>query len=286
LSVDGFYDQEAPDLVTDLTQTHNDRRIDLAWTNPSNPDFKLNKIYKDGVLVGTVNDGRPAFTVSGLTPATTYLLEITAEDTSLNESTRIPITVTTGAQIPDTIGSDLIENLASVEGNIDLTDTGIRAVETLANIGTTGLTYILQQPSTIDKFSIATLIPSVTGPGDTNCVRAQLYKADNTFIDNVTLSCASSNGVLVDIPYTANDVSKIIFRNVGSNPVTTRSVATIKVSGSADTTPPAEVTGVTTIVTGNSVQLNYTPPTDPDFDHINMYKWDTNTSDWVLVSTP
>src|SRR5690606_10867767 len=53
----------------------------------------------------------------------------------------------------------------------------------------------------------------------------------------------------------------------------------------ADTTPPAEVTGLIRTYESNNVILNWTNPSDSDFSHVNIYKNGAILQENVMTQT-
>ncbi len=96
-------DTEAPSTPSNLTQTRAENyKIVIRWDRASdNVGVDHYEISRDGTVVGTrigSSSARYWFTDTGLTPATSYLYEVTAVDASGNRSTPGTLTAgTTGA---------------------------------------------------------------------------------------------------------------------------------------------------------------------------------------------
>lgn len=83
LKVEG--DHTPPAEVTNLGEIHNHNSITLNWTNPIDKYFDHVNIYRDGILVVSVDDN--FFFESGLNDGTDYDYRITTVDQFGNEST-------------------------------------------------------------------------------------------------------------------------------------------------------------------------------------------------------
>ncbi len=88
-------DTTPPAQVTGLTaQTVSMSRIDLSWDPNTEGDLSHYRIYRDGVLIAQAYG--TSYSDTGLDSATTYVYEVSARDTSLNEGPKSePATATT-----------------------------------------------------------------------------------------------------------------------------------------------------------------------------------------------
>ena len=121
-------DTQPPDEITDLNATAYIYRIDFTWDLPLEQAQDLGgyRVYfDDAVIPVTLAAQATAYSVAGLTPATSYPVRITAFDTNGNESAGVSITTATSpaSEIPtaaahfpldaDTVTADLIMDTAS-----------------------------------------------------------------------------------------------------------------------------------------------------------------------------
>lgn len=113
-------DTDAPAEISDLLVTTTTNSIKFDWQNPSDVDFRTVYIYQDMNLVGTASNG--TFTVTGLTPETTYNYSFKTEDTNGNVSTGTAKVVTTNSEqdlvapsAPTGLSGDIASNGASLK---------------------------------------------------------------------------------------------------------------------------------------------------------------------------
>lgn len=95
-------DNDPPATPSGLTGTPGDKQVTLRWNANSEPDLASYRVYKDGVLWGTVSTSTAVIT--GLTNDQAYGFRVASVDKSGNESSRTnAITVTPkGPPPPDT----------------------------------------------------------------------------------------------------------------------------------------------------------------------------------------
>ncbi|MCE5331481.1 MAG: chitobiase/beta-hexosaminidase C-terminal domain-containing protein [Bacteroidales bacterium] len=89
-----FADETPPTVPTDLTGTPSQTSIDLSWTaSTDNIGVTGYNIYANGELQGTVIG--TGYTLSGLTPATEYIVDVEALDAAGNKSVKASTTIST-----------------------------------------------------------------------------------------------------------------------------------------------------------------------------------------------
>lgn len=89
-----FADETAPTVPTDLTGTPSQTSIDLSWTaSTDNIGVTGYNIYANGELQGTVIG--TGYTLSELTPATEYVVDVEAFDAAGNKSAKATTTIST-----------------------------------------------------------------------------------------------------------------------------------------------------------------------------------------------
>ncbi|MCF2137608.1 MAG: lamin tail domain-containing protein [Candidatus Thorarchaeota archaeon] len=127
-------DHEPPAKVTGLTTADvSFSEINLSWTPNSESDISHYRIYRDGILLAQIYDN--TYNDTGLNQSTSYVYEVSAVDTSLNEGPRSdPLNVSTTSKgdpdlvvineflpDPDTVYSDEwieLYNPQDVDANI------------------------------------------------------------------------------------------------------------------------------------------------------------------------
>ena len=128
----GNPDTEKPTIPVNLiSQNLKDTSVELIWnTSTDNIGVNAYKIYSNGVLIKTVSvkdsnisniENTFGALITGLQPETTYEFQVTAIDTSNNESDKSnAITITTLKAEPGTLGTCGIEDFEKAE---DVKDT-------------------------------------------------------------------------------------------------------------------------------------------------------------------
>lgn len=91
-------DQTAPTVPGSLAAgTITDNSVALSWNAATDGvGISLYRIYRDGTLVGTTT--QLGFTVTGLAPATSYIISVSAVDAADNESLAADVLITTAIQ--------------------------------------------------------------------------------------------------------------------------------------------------------------------------------------------
>ena len=99
-------DTEAPTAPTNLKKVAGETTIELSWTaSTDNVAVAGYNVYVDGVLVGTVTG--TSYTITGLSPATTYNIEVEAFDDAGNISEKVSATISTIDETPPTAPTNL-----------------------------------------------------------------------------------------------------------------------------------------------------------------------------------
>jgi len=89
-------DKTAPGNVKQISVAEKDKKVFLAWNNPSDSDFKENKIYRNGIVIyqgKTTN-----FIDTNVKEGKVYTYKISTLDTANNESTGITVTFKTSVR--------------------------------------------------------------------------------------------------------------------------------------------------------------------------------------------
>lgn len=85
------------DNVSNLTGSTGYTTVNLSWTNPSDTsNITYYKVYRDGVLMGTVSPNNSSFSESGLSEGTNYNYRVSVLYSDTFETTGITTTLTTG----------------------------------------------------------------------------------------------------------------------------------------------------------------------------------------------
>jgi len=94
----------------------------IAWTNPTDSDFKQTNLYVNGNLIGSVPKDYNAVTLNGLAPNSTYTITLRTVDTTGNVSNGVHLKVTTQAEqdvtppaeVTNLSASDVTHNSANI----------------------------------------------------------------------------------------------------------------------------------------------------------------------------
>ncbi|MDD2666211.1 MAG: fibronectin type III domain-containing protein [Methanocellales archaeon] len=102
-------DITSPAMVTGLTNgTPSSTGVDLWWTANTEADLVGYRVYQDGLLL--VTTANAYYSVTGLSPATTYTFNVSAYDDNALEGENATISVTTSLYSAPTITSYTISN--------------------------------------------------------------------------------------------------------------------------------------------------------------------------------
>ncbi len=265
--VDKKLDDTAPGNVTALTATAKDSRVLLTWTDATDSDVYGYEVSYDGTCAINrvafpamaertmmVAPGAGGCYVSNLTNGTTYTFTVKTVDTSGNKS------------------------------------AGVTATATPANGNTMSIT--LTQGNMVQSGTTQTVVVTVNITTEGTVIGVK-WKKDGSQIAKTLLADSGAQNATVD----ANDNKKWTFSvNATSEDANgTYTVAAIDSAGreetaqitinSFDFTPPAHFSNVTDTysATNHTITLDWTEPTDSDFDHAEItYTYYNGTSD----STP
>jgi len=136
-TVSGSYtvtDQTAPTVPTGLTaSSQTATSFNLAWTaSTDNIGVTGYKIFRNGTQIGTSTT--PSFSVTGLTPSTTYNMTVLANDAAGNSSAQsTPLAATTTA---DTTAPSVPTGLT--KGTVTVTSVAMSWTASTDNVGVTG----------------------------------------------------------------------------------------------------------------------------------------------------
>jgi hypothetical protein len=106
-------DTTPPANVSGLTETHSDVSASLNWINPADSDFNGVKIYQAGSLLTTLPKTDSSYTITDLSPSTSYTFKVATLDNLNNESSGQTVNVTTGAT-PDIVAPSVPVGLSAV----------------------------------------------------------------------------------------------------------------------------------------------------------------------------
>ncbi|WGD34195.1 endonuclease [Olleya sp. YS] len=133
-------DTEAPTKPTNVIASNvTETSVDLSWTaSTDNTGVTAYDVFLDTVLVASVTSTN--YSVSGLAPSSSYVLEISAKDAAGNTSMLSnPLTILTNTP-PDTEAPSIPSNLAA--SNITQTSVDLTWVASSDNMGVTGYNVI------------------------------------------------------------------------------------------------------------------------------------------------
>lgn len=216
-------------------------KINLSWTNPTDSDFSMIKIYRStasGTLGSAVFIGLAiSWSNTGLTNGVAYYYTVRAVDTSSNETT----------------------NTTQVSATPTAPDTTPPAVPT------TGGTPV------VNTQAGGTLTISWTNPADSDFAFVRIYRSTtsgvlgNLVYDNVTGTSVTDTGLTNNATYYYTIRSVDTAGNESTN--------TNQVSGMpTDIQVPKNVTGLTTTLLSNGqIKLDWTRSASTDVNAYNIY---------------
>mgnify|MGYP006290848015 CR=1 FL=1 len=179
-------DNEAPGTITDLTVVDiGTDYIYWNWTNPTDSDFYMNRIYLDGVYqTSTTNN---YYNATGLSPSTTYTITIhTIDDNANVNDTDVNDTQTTlslGPQAP--VITPTIPDVSFVQGgsnNTILLDNHVIDIDTpLADLtwSFSGNTNVIVSIDALDSNRIT--FSAVSGWSGTETITFRVDDLDGNF---------------------------------------------------------------------------------------------------------
>jgi len=203
-------DNEAPTVPTNLVASNPaSTTIDLTWTaSTDNIGVTIYNVYIDGVFYITTNSNANTFTVSGLTPETTYSFTILAKDGSGNTSALSTAasgtTIASSPTIGDLYFSEYIEGsgnnkaieIANFSGNT-ITDLSIYDIRLSAN-GNTMWTTTYSFPSGVSIPNNDVYVIANSGLAVCTTVVDNLNNTITGFNGNDALGLFK-NGILIDL---------------------------------------------------------------------------------------
>ena len=209
-----------PSAINNLSATVNsDTQVSLTWSSPSNGGSSITGfiVHQDGVQIATPTS--TSYTVTGLTPDTSYTFTVYAVN---NVGTSL------------VSNSETVTTYLSVTGQIDITSTTIQGasakIEFLANVtsGTptpTFSNYIIKQGTTTIASGITSpYILKITNP---NLLNYTISSTASTHWNTPTISGSTNiqpdytpnweNGVSYNIVRTTNNLDLFVNRDLQTN---------------------------------------------------------------------
>lgn len=239
--------------------------INVSWTNPSDPDFAKAYLYLNGNKVNET--AGTSFTYAGLTPNTSYVLEVKTVDNNGNVSQGRSIQVQTEQEVEVTPPTDPVDPTVPTQPPVDVT-----------------------APAEVTSLEVASVTESTVrvrwvNPVDADYAKANVYLNGNLVADT-TNSYYEFTGLTADTAYTiaiktidtSGNVSTgktIVGRTQASavvNPPTEPTNPTDPQPPVVDTTAPAEVTElVAEATTATSITARWNNPADSDFAKVKLF---------------
>lgn len=110
-------DTSPPDAPSNLAATPTSTTILLTWSAPTATDVVEYRLFQGAIRIATITPPTRSYTVTGLTPSTTYTFRLTAVDAAGNESPSTPfLSATTlfGSVDPPPITTERIDIVSSI----------------------------------------------------------------------------------------------------------------------------------------------------------------------------
>ena len=261
-------------VPTGFQLTPGNKKIDLSWDASSDPSVTNFKVYKDGVLVATLPSTTLTYSMTGLRNSTSYRLAVTAVGAGGVESAKITTTAATPTDSSGIVLGKLPTTYSNASDLNFVTDNDSSTFKSLSNGHY--LEWTLPSPTSIHSYA-ATIVGT-----DAHLF---LYDAGGTLLyqDSLGYTMTDTGNTTINLKNDVTNVSRIRYLWTGSG---SHNLFNLDFYPVPDSIPPAEVTGVSATTTGTTIQLNFTTPTDSDYSHKNIYRWNPGTSNWDLISTP
>lgn len=263
-------DSTIPANITNLEATSKDARILLTWTDATDEDIFGYEVSYSGTtainraIVSAIDNksmivskGAGGCYVSGLTNGTSYTFTVKTVDTSGNKSSGVTV-IGTPAAVDSSQTMQIALSVPAAKSNTSVTVT--------ANITTSSnVTKVVYKKN--GSVNAKTLL------ADTTATDATVDASDNkkwTFVISATDETANGTYTVAAIDNAGREEAEQITIN------------------NFDFTAPARVSGVsgTCNEAKTQVTLNWTNPTDEDFDHVEItYTSNDGTSDSAASTT-
>ena len=204
----GSTDTQAPTTPTNLTTSNpTSTTVDLAWTaSTDNVGVTTYDVYVDGVFYITTNSATTTFTVTGLTPETTYSFTILAKDAAGNPSAQSTSASSTTIAGPPA-GTDCVsEDFESIPANAGSYETRTwTGVDGIVN-GWTATDARTDQ--TLNGRSICVRNGTLTSPSISGGIQDLTVTTQLTFSGSAGTFDVLVNGVSVgSIPYSGDNTT-------------------------------------------------------------------------------
>ncbi|NJD53250.1 MAG: hypothetical protein FIB07_10320, partial [Candidatus Methanoperedens sp.] len=155
-----------------------------------------------------------------------------------------------------TIGTKTVDTTGNVNGTT-ITDSAITSADATPPVSVTGLGETATGETSITW--------TWTNPSDSDFDHVEVY-LDSVFKTNVTSGTYTATGLNASTTYTIGTKTVDTVGNVNASMVTDPATT------ASDATPPASVTALGETATGEtSITWSWTNPSDPDFDHVEVY---------------
>ena len=258
-------DTEPPSQPQNLTSpARTSTTIDLLWdASTDNVGVSSYNIYRDDVLVAS--ESSTNHTAVGLTPETSYNLQVSAVDAAGNESVLSATLVATTDPIP--------QPAIHVGGiALQLRSQGRR------NSGRAVIAIVDKSGNPVDNANVV-----VQWSGLTTAVDAAITSGGDVRFDSDKVSNSQSGQFVITV--TDVTLSGFVY-DLASNVAT---AACVDTTGSAcpvgppDTEPPAAPASLTATAGPGSVSLDWADNTEPDWASYSVYRSTTSGGDPVLI---
>ncbi|WP_405604450.1 endonuclease [Polaribacter sp. Asnod1-A03] len=183
-------DDEAPTVPTDISLSNiTTSTIDVSWTaSTDNEAVSKYEIYVDGTLKGQTSDIN--YTITGLTPNTTYAISVLAKDIASNKSaksTAVNGTTTTDTTAPTVPTNVTISNISGttfkVNWSASTDDTAVTGydvyIDNTYNATTTETNYTVSNLVTSTTYAVSVLAKDAS---------------DNKSAQSTTVSATTTDG--------------------------------------------------------------------------------------------
>lgn len=301
-------DKVPPGSISNITENHDHESVQISWHNPNDSDFEKVEVYRDGVLVGTVQDGK--WHETGLEEGKEYQYEFVAIDKDGNKSPSSGVSVTTSditapsevTNVTHTITDTSISLSWDNPVDSDFQDVQIKVDGTILVDHLPSNTYTLTglTPDKTYNITISTRDTSGNLSSGANLSLRTVDSIPPSDVSNVTTTSTHNSVSLSWNNPTDSDFSHVIIirngveiatitgesyqdNNLNENTNYTYVIQSVDDAGNTangvtktvktkDIKPPSEISNLQYAQESDGLHFSWNNPTDSDFKEVKVYR--------------